>query len=64
MTALDFRNFLGGEKRIAQYCHDLAVAGGRKAAEIMGTDVVDTEDDELTANMVSHLSNVERAVVD
>lgn len=56
MTALDFRNFLGGEKRITEYCHDLAVAGGRKAAEVLGTAVVDTDDGELIANMASRLA--------
>ena len=52
MAALDFRKFLGGEERITKYCHDLAVAGGRKVAQILGTNVVDTASGELTANMV------------
>ncbi|KAI5451918.1 hypothetical protein NCC49_001219 [Naganishia albida] len=52
-AALDFRDFLGGEERITEYCHNLAVAGGRKAAEILGTAVVETDKGELTANMVN-----------
>jgi hypothetical protein len=53
--ALDFRKYLGGEKRITEYCHNLAVDGGRKAAEILGTEMVETKDGELTANMVRSL---------
>lgn len=54
IVALDFRKFLGGEKRITEYCHSLAIAGGRKAAEVLGTEMVETDEGELTANMVSH----------
>ncbi|GHJ85264.1 hypothetical protein NliqN6_1666 [Naganishia liquefaciens] len=52
-AALEFRRFLGGEERISKYCHDLAVTGGRKVAEFLKTNVVDTADGELTANMVT-----------
>lgn len=52
VAALEFRRFLGGEKRITEYCHALAVSGGRTAAEVLGTEVVETANGELTANMV------------
>jgi len=46
-----FRQQIGGEKAINSYCHFLALHGGRLAAEILGTTVMD-EDGSLTANMV------------
>jgi hercynylcysteine S-oxide lyase len=51
MAALEFRNWLGGEAKINAYCHDMAVKGGRRLAEIFGTRVMDPEGD-LTVNMV------------
>ncbi|KAI9057288.1 PLP-dependent transferase [Trametes sanguinea] len=48
--ALEFREWLGGEKAINDYCHKLALDGGRRLAEVMGTRVLD-EDGELTLNM-------------
>ncbi|KAG5353596.1 hypothetical protein C0989_005117 [Termitomyces sp. Mn162] len=50
--ALDFRNWLGGEHKINEYCHDLALKGGKRLAEILGTRVMDPEGD-LTLNMVN-----------
>jgi hypothetical protein len=50
-TALDFRERIGGERKIQEYCHRIALQGGRKAAEILGTDLMD-ERDEFTASMV------------
>ncbi|KAF5343362.1 hypothetical protein D9757_015078 [Collybiopsis confluens] len=38
--ALEFRQFLGGEQRIVNYCHSLAVQGGRRLAEILGTEIM------------------------
>ncbi|KAI3612045.1 aminotransferase family protein [Moniliophthora roreri] len=39
--ALDFRAWLGGEEKINEYCHRLAVEGGKRLAEVMGTEVLD-----------------------
>ncbi|KAF8075269.1 pyridoxal phosphate-dependent transferase [Lyophyllum atratum] len=50
--AIDFRNWLGGEHKINAYCHDLALKGGKRLAEILGTQVMDP-DGELTLNMVN-----------
>lgn len=52
MLALDFRNWLGGEAVINTYCHQLAMDGGKRLAEVMGTKVMD-ETGELTLNMAS-----------
>jgi len=53
-TALDFRNWLGGEEKINAYCHSLALAGGKRLAKILGTEVMHGKDeDELTLNMVN-----------
>jgi hypothetical protein len=51
--ALDFRAWLGGERAINDYCHALALSGGRKLAQILGTQMMDeSEDAEGVANMV------------
>jgi len=50
--ALDFRNWLGGEAKINEYCHNMAVKGGKRLAEILGTRVMDP-DGSLTLNMVN-----------
>ncbi|KAK7052816.1 hypothetical protein VNI00_004135 [Paramarasmius palmivorus] len=39
--ALDFRAWLGGEEKINEYCHRLAKEGGKRLAEVMGTEVMD-----------------------
>ncbi|KEP51178.1 aminotransferase [Rhizoctonia solani 123E] len=51
--ALDFREAIGGEKHINDYCHALAINGGAKLAEILKTRVMETEGNELTVNMVN-----------
>ncbi|THH15703.1 hypothetical protein EW146_g4814 [Bondarzewia mesenterica] len=51
-SALDFREWLGGEKKINDYCHALALEGGKRLAEVMGTQVLD-ETGEMTLNMVN-----------
>jgi len=51
-AALDFRNYIGGEVKINDYCHSLAMAGGKRLAEVMGTRVMDSEG-QLTLNMVN-----------
>jgi hercynylcysteine S-oxide lyase len=50
VLALDFREWLGGEEKINQYCHDLAVAGGRRLAWVVRGHVLESE--EIIANMV------------
>ncbi|EMD33519.1 hypothetical protein CERSUDRAFT_118090 [Gelatoporia subvermispora B] len=53
-AATDFRKWLGGEAAINKYCHDLAMQGGKKLAEVMGTKVLDPSG-ELTLSMVNVL---------
>ncbi|KZT60600.1 PLP-dependent transferase [Calocera cornea HHB12733] len=50
--ALDFRKTLGGEERINEYCHNLALEGGQRVASLLGTEVLD-KTGELTANMTN-----------
>jgi len=53
-TALEFREWLGGEVEINRYCRDLAIRGGKRLAEILGTEEMDqTPNRELTLNMVN-----------
>ncbi|KAG9224340.1 hypothetical protein CCMSSC00406_0004839 [Pleurotus cornucopiae] len=52
LPALRFREWLGGEDKINEYCHDLAIAGGKRLAEVSGTQVLDP-DGSLTLNMVN-----------
>ncbi|KAJ7161876.1 pyridoxal phosphate-dependent transferase [Mycena crocata] len=53
--ALDFRTSIGGEEKIITYCHELAIAGGKRLAEILQTQVMDSEEHsgELIASMVN-----------
>lgn len=52
--ALDFREWLGGEVKINEYCRDLAIRGGKRFAEILETEEMDkTPNRELTLNMVN-----------
>ncbi|KIK67910.1 hypothetical protein GYMLUDRAFT_155471 [Collybiopsis luxurians FD-317 M1] len=52
--ALDFREWLGGEEVINNYCHRIAVEGGKRLAQILGTEVIDQEQDfQFTLNMVN-----------
>jgi len=51
--ALDFRKWLGGEEKINEYCRSLAIRGGKKLAETIGTEETDqTPGHALTLNMV------------
>ncbi|EIW86131.1 PLP-dependent transferase [Coniophora puteana RWD-64-598 SS2] len=50
--ALNFRAWLGGEALIHQYCHTMALRGGRALAQHLGTEVMDP-DGSLTWNMVN-----------
>lgn len=49
--ALAFRKWLGGEDKINAYTHKLAMEGGKRLAEILGTRTLD-ESGEFTLNMV------------
>ncbi|KAE9400171.1 PLP-dependent transferase [Gymnopus androsaceus JB14] len=50
--ALDFREWLGGEADINDYCHRIALEGGRRLASILGTEIIDqTQGYEFTLNM-------------
>ncbi|KAI0078832.1 PLP-dependent transferase [Panus rudis PR-1116 ss-1] len=51
-SALNFRKWLGGEEAINAYCHDLALKGGKKLAEVLNTRVMD-DTGELTWNMTN-----------
>ena len=63
-TALDFRGWLGGEVEINRYCRDLAIRGGKRLAEILGTEEMDeTPNRELTLNMVRNNSTRLRVVL-
>ncbi|KNZ74473.1 hypothetical protein J132_06822 [Termitomyces sp. J132] len=57
ILALDFRLKIGGEKRIIDYCHTLAIEGGKCVAEILGTEVMDMPEapGELVGTMVNVL---------
>ncbi|EPQ52603.1 PLP-dependent transferase [Gloeophyllum trabeum ATCC 11539] len=52
-VALEFRKWIGGERKINEYCHQLALDGGKRLAEIIGTSVMENEKGELTANAVN-----------
>ncbi|KZT66481.1 PLP-dependent transferase [Daedalea quercina L-15889] len=56
-TALAFRAFLGGEEAINAYCHGLALAGGRRMAEILGTHMLYAAEGEEGHNL--NMVNVE-----
>jgi len=52
-AALDFRESIGGEKQIDEYCHDLAIKGGQLLSKLLGTEMMETEAVELTSHMVN-----------
>lgn len=54
--AIKFRQDIGGEDRIMEYNHSLAVQGGRRLRKIWGTSILENAnltDGELTCAMVS-----------
>ncbi|KAL0581648.1 hypothetical protein V5O48_000349 [Marasmius crinis-equi] len=54
IPALDFREWVGGEEKINTYCRKLAIEGGKKLAETMGTKLLDdTDNHEFTLNMTN-----------
>lgn len=52
-VAIDYRQALGGESAIMEYCHNLAVEGGALVAEYLGTSVMENPERTLTAAMVN-----------
>ncbi|KAL8725065.1 MAG: hypothetical protein Q9166_007596 [cf. Caloplaca sp. 2 TL-2023] len=47
--ALEFRrNVCGGEEKIMAYCEDISNKGGKKVAEILGTEVMENDEKTLT----------------
>ena len=50
-AAIAFREWLGGEKAINDYCHKIAVEGAKKLVEVVGTRDIDISG-EITLNMV------------
>ncbi|KAG9015085.1 hypothetical protein FRB94_004204 [Tulasnella sp. JGI-2019a] len=51
-AALEFRESIGGEKAIQQYCNTLAPQGGKRMAEILGTETADPNE-EYTGTMTN-----------
>ena len=51
-AALDFRQWLGGEQKINDYCRSLALAGGKLLSQLLGTPLMDPTG-ELTLNMTN-----------
>lgn len=53
IAAMDFREHIGGEEKIRQYTHDLAVKGGELVAKILGTRTMDIKGSNCTASMAN-----------
>ena len=51
-AALDFRQWLGGEQKINDYCRSLALAGGKLLSQVLGTPLMDPAG-EFTLNMTN-----------
>ena len=53
-AAFDFREFCGGEERIQNYCHQLALEAGEHVADVLGTETMRNKEGEgeLVASMV------------
>jgi len=51
--ALDFRQWLGGEQKINDYCRSLALSGGKLLSELLGTPLLDPTG-EFTLNMINN----------
>lgn len=58
LTALAFREWLGGEEAIMKYNHDLATTGGRKCAEMLGTEIMEVTDPACQTNLITSMVNV------
>ncbi|KIP03861.1 hypothetical protein PHLGIDRAFT_129896 [Phlebiopsis gigantea 11061_1 CR5-6] len=55
-AAMDFREWVGGEAVINEYCQNLAREGGKRLAEILGTRVMD---ESATFEQTLNMTNVE-----
>jgi len=53
-AAIKFRESIGGEKAINEYCHKLAIEGGKRVAASLGTSVLDPQG-EFTMHMVCYI---------
>lgn len=53
IAALNYRESIGGEKLINEYCRNLAIESGESLAKKFCTSVMDNKDNELTSNMVN-----------
>ncbi|KAG4065742.1 hypothetical protein HA402_012420 [Bradysia odoriphaga] len=63
-AALQFREDVGGEEAIMSYTHQLAIDGGRYIANVLGTEVL--QDDDQIANLVDvrlPLSNPDNVIL-
>ncbi|GAA5967118.1 hypothetical protein JCM3765_001504, partial [Sporobolomyces pararoseus] len=59
LSALEFReNVLGGEEKIRKYCHGLALKGGERVAEILGTRTMRNENIQKEGELVANMINV------
>ena len=52
LAALDFRQWLGGEQKINDHCRSLALSGGKRLSELLGTSLLDPMG-EFTLNMTN-----------
>lgn len=52
-AAFKFIEKCGGAEKIREYCHGLAINGGTRVAEILGTEVLQCSTTEYTANMIN-----------
>ncbi|CAM0135807.1 hypothetical protein VKS41_001757 [Umbelopsis sp. WA50703] len=52
-SALEYRESLGGEEKIQEYCYKLARNGGDIVAKILGTEVMENKEKTLTLQMVN-----------
>jgi selenocysteine lyase/cysteine desulfurase len=52
-VALEYRESLGGEEKIQEYCYKLARNGGDIVAKILGTEVMENKEKTLTLQMVN-----------
>lgn len=52
LTALDFRQWLGGEQKINEHCRSLALSGGKRLSQLLGTPLLDPTG-EFTLNMTN-----------
>ena len=54
LTALDFRQWLGGEQKINEHCRSLALSGGKRLSQLLGTPQLDP-----TGEFTLYMTNVQ-----